>query len=91
MALLGYYAVATDDNETYDVEFKIPINCNYTVTTSGKYKYINIALNAGQTIPSTTFNTFTESITTLDGILNLHFKQTQDGATAIRPKVTLIA
>ena len=89
MTLLRYYGIASDDNETFDVKFEIPNNCNYTINLSGKIKYINIALNSGQTIPSSTFIMYTDEITTLDGNLSLQFKQTENGVTKIKPKLVI--
>lgn len=89
MALLKHYGVATDDSLTFTVDFSIPNNCNYNITTVSKTNYINIQLNAGQTTPSTTFTMYTEDFITTDGVLNLQFKQTQGGTTTTKPKVLI--
>lgn len=87
MALLGHYGVSSDDSLTFTVDFAIPNNCNYNLTSVAKINYINIQLNSGQTIPSTTFNSYTEDYVTTDGVLNLQFKQTQSGITSTKPKI----
>jgi ribosomal protein L16 Arg81 hydroxylase len=87
MALLGHYGVSSDNSLTFTVDFAIPNNCNYNITTVSKINYINIQLNSGQTIPSTTFNSFTEDFITTDGYLNLQFKQTQNSTTVTKPKM----
>jgi hypothetical protein len=89
MTLLRHYGIASDDNETFDVKFEIPNNCSYSVNISGKIKYINIDLNSGQTIPSSTFIMYSEEITTVDGNLSLQFKQTENGVTKIKPKLVI--
>ena len=90
MALLGHYSVSSDDSLTFTVDFSIPINCNYNVTTVGKISYINIQLNSGQTVPSTTFTMYSEDFVTTDGYLSLQYKQTQGGGTMIKPKTIII-
>jgi hypothetical protein len=89
MTLLRHYGIASDDNKTFETTFEIPNNCSYTVNLSGKIKYISIALNSGQTSPSTTFIMYTEEIATLDGNLSLQFKQTENGVTLIKPKLVV--
>lgn len=89
MALLRHYGVSSDNSLTFEAAFEIPNNCNYNITTSGKTTYINIQLNAGQTIPSTTFIMYYEDFVTTDGYLNLQFKQTQGGVTTTKPKVLI--
>lgn len=87
MALLRHYGVSTDNSLTFEAAFEIPNNCNYNITTVSKINYINIQLNAGQTIPSTTFTMYTEDFITTDGVLNLYFKQTQNSTTVTKPKI----
>lgn len=87
MALLRHYGVSTDNSLTFTADFEIPNNCNYNITTVSKINYINIQLNAGQTIPSTTFTMYTEDFITTDGVLNLYFKQTQNNTTVTKPKI----
>lgn len=87
MALLGHYGISSNDSLTFEVTFGIPINCNYNITISGKISTINIQLNSGQTIPSTSFTMYTEDFVTTDGCLNLQFKQTQGSSTTTKPKI----
>lgn len=88
MALLRHYGVSTSDSLTFEASFEIPNNCNYNITTSGKIIYINIQLNSGQTVPSTTFTMNYEDFVTTDGYLDLQFKQTQ-GTTVTKPKIKI--
>ena len=89
MALLRHYGVSSDDSLTFTADFEIPNNCNYNITTVSKINYINILLNAGQTIPSTTFTMHYEDFVTTDGYLNLQFKQTQNNVTVTKPKALI--
>ena len=86
MALLGHYGVSSNDSLTFEVEFSIPINCNYNITTAGKVSTINIQLNSGQSTPSPTFTMYTEDFVTTDGNLNFQFKQTYNGVVT-KPKI----
>lgn len=86
MALLRYYGVSSTDSLTFEASFEIPNNCNYNITTSGKISYINIQLNSGQTVPSTTFTMNYEDFVTTNGSLNLQFKQTYNGVVT-KPKI----
>ncbi len=89
MALLGHYGVSSDDSLTFEVAFGIPNNCNYNITTAGKVSTINIQLNSGQTVPSTTFTMNYEDFVTTNGCLNLQFKQTQGGVVVTKPKIDI--
>ena len=89
MALLRHYGVSSDNSLTFEAAFEIPNNCNYNITTSGKISYINIQLNSGQTVPSTTFTMNYEDFVTTDGYLDLQFKQTQ-GTTVTKPKIKIV-
>ena len=89
MALLRFYGVSSSDSLTFEAQFEIPSNCNYNLTVVSKVNYINIQLNAGQTIPSTTFTMNSEDFVTTDGVLNLQFKQTQGSVVTSRPKIVV--
>jgi hypothetical protein len=89
MDLLKHYGVATDDSLTFEVQFKIPDNCSYSITTSGRTNYIDIDLNPGESDPSTNYQMYTEDFVTADGNLDLQFKQTQKGVTTNKPKISL--
>ena len=89
MALLRFYGVSSSDSLTFEAQFEIPSNCNYNLTVVSKVNYINIQLNAGQTVPSSTFTMNSEDFVTTDGVLNLEFKQTQGTVVTKRPKIAV--
>ena len=89
MALLRFYGISSSNSLTFVTQFEIPNNCNYNVTLVNKVNYINIQLNAGQTVPSTTFTMNSEDFITTDGIINLQFKQTQGTVVTTKPKIIL--
>lgn len=89
MALLRFYGISSSNSLTFVTQFEIPNNCNYNVTLVNKVNYINIQLNAGQTVPSTTFTMNSEDFITMDGIINLQFKQTQGTVVTTKPKIVV--
>ena len=89
MALLRFYGISSSNSLTFVTQFEIPNNCNYNVTLVNKVNYINIQLNAGQTVPSTTFTMNSEDFSTTDGIINLQFKQTQGTVVTTKPKIVV--
>lgn len=89
MALVRHYGVSSNDSLTFEAAFEIPNNCNYNISTSGRISYINIQLNSGQTVPSSTFTMNYEDFVTTDGYLDLQFKQTQ-GTVVIKPKIKIV-
>ena len=89
MALLRFYGISSSNSLTFVTQFEIPNNCNYNVSLVNKVNYINIQLNAGQTVPSTTFTMNSEDFITTDGIINLQFKQTQGTVVTTKPKIVV--
>lgn len=89
MALLRFYGISSSNSLTFVTQFEIPNNCNYNVTLVNKVNYINIQLNAGQTVPSATFTMNSEDFITTDGIINLQFKQTQGTVVTTKPKIVV--
>ena len=89
MALLRFYGISSSNSLTFVTQFEIPNNCNYNLTLVNKVNYINIQLNAGQTVPSATFTMNSEDFITTDGIINLQFKQTQGTVVTTKPKIVV--
>lgn len=90
MSLLNHYNIASDDSKSFDVLFEIPENCVFNTTTSGDTSCIDITLKPGQTVPSTTYSSYSEKFDAVDGVFNLEFKETQGTSTQTRPKITIV-
>ena len=87
-AYLGTYGFTTTDNVNYTVEFSIPNNCNYRSSGSAGAFCISIALNPGQSQPSTTFTSQSLTFAADRGGLTVDFEQPDQGG-AKKPKIVI--
>jgi len=72
---LGTYALSTNDDLNYAMEFFIPSNCSYRSTGSSGQFCIAISLKSGQTQPNTNFIQQNETYTAAKSGLTVQFEQ----------------
>lgn len=89
-AYLGTFALSTDDDEVYTMEFFIPDNCRYQSNGSSGQYCISISLKPGQTQPSSTFVSNSESYSTSKTGLTVEFDQPDQGGNK-KPKITVLS
>jgi hypothetical protein len=88
--MLGTFTFNEIDADFFRISFKIPNNCNYTITESSGDYTIAIQLNAGQTNPSTTFMNCDEDVEILNKTFVTTFEQhDKSGIIITKPKVTI--
>lgn len=87
-AYLGTYALSTSDDVNYTMEFSIPNNCNYRSGGSAGTYCITIALNPGQSAPSTTFVSQSQNYSASKSGLTVEFEQPDQGGNR-RPRLVV--
>ena len=86
MALVKDYLISTTNDTNFTVNFAIPNNCDYQLSTnSGKYN-IAVSLNKGQTVPSAVFVNCSVSVAAINNIADVQFQQVYNG-TVTKPKL----
>lgn len=92
MALLGNYEFQSISEDEFEFSFDIPDNCGYTTNYDSvkKINTLSITLNSGQSQPSSTYKTEYETFNPTNGLLQVYFQQTVNGATLIKPKITVL-
>lgn len=86
---LSTYALKTNDDENYVVEFYIPSNCNYRSSGSSGQFCISIALKPGHTKPSPNFVANTENFSSARTGLTVEFEQPDQGGMK-KPRITIV-
>jgi hypothetical protein len=88
--MLGMYTYEKISSDDFKICFEIPDNCNYVLNqASGKYT-IEIHLNGGEKSPSTNFDQHSESVSLINGELDLTFEQYPHNSPMInKPKAIL--
>lgn len=89
MALVKNYGVQVQTYPSFQISFSIPNNCDYTQRTNNKIHYITVALNKGQTIPSSVFVACTVNLSAIDDKLDVYFEQILNNITSTKPVVTI--
>ncbi|MFT3793214.1 hypothetical protein [Flavobacterium sp.] len=87
MALVKDYGVKVLTYPNFQVDFKIPDNCNFVVTTVSKYYNITVQLNPGCTKPSNIWMPCSTTMDAIDDILDANFVQIVSGIVSTRPKM----
>lgn len=75
MELLSSYSVERINTNNYNLEFKIPDNCSYSIDVKKSLTTITIHLNFGQTTPSANYNTHSTTVTANNDEIKIDFKQ----------------
>ncbi len=86
MALVIDYGLQVENYPSFQINFSIPNNCDYTQLTDKKVHYITVALNKGQTVPSTVFTACSITLAAIDDVLDVCFEQVLNNATSSKPK-----
>ena len=89
MALVNNYGVHVQTYPSFQINFSIPNNCDYTQRTVSKIHYITVFLNKGQTVPSTTLVPCTVNLSAIDDKLDVYFEQILNNITSTKPVVTI--
>ncbi len=87
MALVKDYDVKVLTYPNFQVDFKIPDNCNYNVALVSKTYNITVQLNPGLSRPSNVYMPCSVETAALDDVLDVDFVQILDGVTSNKPKI----
>ena len=86
--MLGLFTFDKINANDFEISFEIPDNCFYVFTPLATNYKIDIKLNPGQTIPSTTFVSCKETASIISNKLTTNFEQfPYSGLTIKKPKV----
>lgn len=89
--MLGMYTFEKVSSDDFKICFEIPDNCNYVLNqASGKYT-IEIHLNPGEKSPSSNFESQSETVSLISGVLDTTFEQYPFSLPMVqKPKITVI-
>ncbi len=87
MALVKDYEVKELTYPDFQVNFKIPDNCNYTLALVSKIYNVTVQLNPGLTKPSANYVSCSIQTAAISDLLEVDFIQILNGVTSNKPKI----
>ncbi|SCX99773.1 hypothetical protein [Flavobacterium caeni] len=90
MALVKDYGAKVLTYPNFQVDFKIPDNCNYVQTLVSKTYNITVQLNPGCNKPSAVYMACSLQLNAIDDCLDVDFVQILNGITTTKPKIKIV-